>query len=311
MKKFILIILCALFLFSGLFLMYACNSDDNDAETSLASILKDLRTNGMNSWWDVLAVYNANENPIDYKGFDEILESLESAATTLDRAAYVIVTNIAVAIGADPEYFEEYENYKRRLRTVLENPDGGMINDYIFAYLAIMTSTIDVNWNDSALREYFEAAQKADGGFALSGSEGDADVTAFMIPVLKFLYDPSIWAVVPPEPVMAAYKPTEFLRNNINEDGTFTSWGSANANSTAVAISGLISYFHPEHEIIKQAQEGLSLFEKSGGYAFTQGTERDNLSTAQGAIALGDLKNGMNVWIKLYLEMREAIDFIN
>jgi len=295
--------------------MYACSSDgDNKAgngETSLANIISDLRTNGMTSWWDIVAVYNAGEDPHQYGGFNEILDSLERENTTLSRAAYVIVTNISAAIGGDPEYSEEYEPFKTRLRNLLENPGGGNFNDYIFAYLAIMTSTIDVNWNDSALREYFEAAQKADGGFALSGSEGDADVTAFMIPVLKFLYDPSIWAVVPPEPVMAAYKPTEFLRNNINEDGTFTSWGSANANSTAVAISGLISYFHPEHEIIKQAQEGLSLFEKSGGYAFTQGTERDNLSTAQGAIALGDLKNGMNVWIKLYLEMREAIDFIN
>ena len=291
-KRLILIILCALLA------LYSC-SDNNSgsAETSLENILRDLRTDGMKLWWDILAVYNADENPLDYPGFDAIEAALENASNMLERASYVIITNICVAIGADEGYFEQYEPYKARLKAMLENPEGGTINDYIFGYLALKTSGDD--FDEEPVREYLEAAQKADGGFAISGDEGDIDVTAFAVAALVLIGSE--------QPLLRA---TGFISENINEDGTFTGWGSANANSTASVISALMAQNYAvmsgDGEIIRLAQEGLSLFEKSGGYAYAAGMERDLLATAQGAIALGDIKNGTSVWIKLYLEMRES-----
>lgn len=292
MKRFIIIILCAILIFSA----YSCsdNNKNENTETNLTNILKSYRENGMTSWWDILAVYNADENPLDYKGYDEILASLEESTTTITRATYVLVTNISVIIGADAGYYEQYDNYKASLKNLLKNPDGGTINDYIFAYFALKTS--GEAFDETPVCEYLEAAQKADGGFAISGNAGDVDTTAFALPALM-LIDSSTRS-----------NAASFLHNSINEDGTFTSWEKANANSTACALSALIGSYGLEDETVKKAQEGLKLFEKSGGYSFLQDDKRNELATAQSAVALGDLKNGTNVWHKLYSESLDAYE---
>ena|GEM_PF-6991383 len=197
-----------------------------DGETDLPNILKNLRTHGIDSWVDVLAIYGADENPMDYKGYDEILNRLEAADNTADMAAYVIVTSISAAIGADPDYFEEYENFKTRLKAVVENsPAGAEINDYTIAFLALMSSAEEFNL--SAAREYFETLQDFD--------DFDTGTAALMIPVYNFL-------------------------------------------------------FESEH------QSALA--------EFLNGAQ-DPESAAWGAVALGDLKSGVSVWIRLYSEMLE------
>jgi len=307
MKKILLIILCVPLLFA----VSACRSNENGdnggsgggaygGETNLINIVQSLRTNGMTSWWEIVAVYNAMQNPLDFRGFDEIIDSLEGGGTTLSRAAYVIVTNISVVIGADPEYFEEYDNYKGILRQVLANPGSGNINDYIFAYLALKTAGED--FDETPVREHLERLQLPDGGFALSGDTGDPDMTAMAMNALMLMaYDSESETVEVPLSVTNA---VAFLQNSMNEDGTFTSWGNPNANSTATVLSALSAHHGiaavGQEGIIQQVQTGLALFEAGGGYAFLLGGERDPLATAQGAIALGDMQNGTNVWLKLY-----------
>jgi hypothetical protein len=312
MKKIILIILCASLIFSA----YSCNSDENGGannattytETNLANILRSLRENGMTSWWDILAVYNAGEDPMQYKGYDEVIKSLEEGNTTLSRASYVIVTNISIIIGADEGYYEYYREYISALKNTLENPGSGNINDYIFAYFALKTSASNGEFDKAPVRAYLESLQKADGGFALSGDTGDADVTAFAVGALVLMYDiPELQGSFDLPLYSTLNRAVTFLNENINEDGTYSSWGNANANSTASALSAMMS-FGNEGEEIGQIQEGLSLFETGGGYSFLQGDGRDNLATAQGAIALGDLRSGRNAWVNLYLDALDVFD---
>ncbi|MCL2095765.1 MAG: hypothetical protein FWH10_02540, partial [Oscillospiraceae bacterium] len=56
---------------------------------------------------------------------------------------------------------------------------------------------------------------------------------------------------------------------------------------------------------------GLSLFKltDSAGYSHTIGGRENALATSQAAIALGDVKNNMSVWEKLYLDIRERLYF--
>ena len=139
MKKIISVILTV---FISLTVFTSCSSkpDIKDPNEILSNILENYRKNGMTSWWEILAVYNAGENPMDYKGFDEILKSLEGT-TNSKMASYVTVANIAVVIGADAGYFEKYEEYKTNLKSLLENPtDKYTLNDYIFGYLALKCS---------------------------------------------------------------------------------------------------------------------------------------------------------------------------
>ena len=292
MKKFII----ALIFLAVLCFFASCSSESvYDEDAILSDILKSYRTDGMTSWWEILAVYNADENPMDYKGFDDVLSSLEGN-TNLKMASYVIVSNVAVAIGADAGYFEKYEEYKAILKNLVENPtDDYNLNDYIFGYFALKTSGMD--FDEFPFFNYLIEAQKSDGGFALSGDKGDVDMTAFAIQAMRFIENPyySVVTFITPTFIEAV----NFLESSINENGTFTSYGNENAESTACAFSALIGGYNAAAE---KASDGLALFKvkKEIGYSHLKGGKSDVLATAQAAIALSDLKNNACVWEKLY-----------
>ena|GEM_PF-3254674 len=314
MKKIISVILILSFILGFLCLFISCgsDSDNSDPDAILNYILKSYKKNGLTSWWEVVAIYNAGENPADYKGFEELYLSLEGT-TNLKMASYVIVADIAVIKGMDKNKFEKYEEYISNLKNLLENPtDKYTINDYIFAYLALKCSGMNFQ---TPLLYYFTQIKKTDGGFALSGDSGDVDMTAFAIPAMLLLYG----LYEPDGPVIYNYKDinvlvnaVEFLESNINENGTFGSYGSENANSTACALSALTGYYkNDENEIIQKISDGLALFKvkdkKQTGYSYLENGRVDTLATAQAAIALGDLRNKTSVWEKLYLEYTEMI----
>ena len=311
MKKIILIILIMLAICGILCIFASCGGEPEitDPDEILREILKNYRTNGMTSWWEIAAVYNADENPLDYKGFDDVLASLEGE-TNLKMAAYVIVTNIAVVIGAQEHYFEYYEEYKNKLKNLLENPTGDYpLNDYIFAFYALRCSGTDFDHGE--FHQYIRGAQKADGGFALSASQetGDADVTAFVISALQLIYrndDPGMRVAYDRSIITPAL---EFLKNNINENGTLSSYGNENAESTACALSALIDW-GMDDEAMQILSDGLALFKvkNENKYSHLKGGKADPLATAQTAIALGCLKNKTSFWEKLYLESLYAFD---
>lgn len=260
-----------------------------DGETNLANILSSFRVHGVTEWQDILALYNALADPMQYRNYDTVLYSFEGQGTMFSRAIYVIITNILVVIGADPEYSEEYEPYKQILKRALENPGSGGIGDYVFAYLALKTAGEE--FNETPVREHLEGLQLADGGFASSGSGvSEVDMTAAALPALVLMDSESVSGAL------------EFLRGSINEDGTFSNAGEPNAQSTALALSALMLYYGADAGIIQQAREGLGLFETGGGFSRLQGGAREPIATAYGAVALGDLQNGINVWLKLYNE---------
>jgi hypothetical protein len=298
----------------------SCGADGGaDPGLMLGDILESYRKNGMASWWEILAVYNAGENPLDsiaYKGFEEILYSLEERETSLRMASYVIISNIAIAIGSDSGYYYYYEEYRQKLRELLEDPtDEYNLNDYIFGYLALKTS--GMKFDENHVINYIISDQKDDGGFALSGDRGDIDMTAFVIAALGLYFRnendiSGVYLWIDMEPLISAMR---FLTQNINANGTFSSWfsGDENANSTACALSALIGFYGDGGggaEIIEQASGGLALFRVKNrnrnetGYSYLRGGRRpDALSTAQAAIALGDFINNISVWEKLYLDM--------
>jgi len=277
----------------------------------LSDILKSYKKNGLASWWEVVAIYNAGENPADYKGFKDLYLSLEGT-TNIKMASYVIVADIAIIKGMDSEKFEKYEEYKINLKNLLEDPtDKYTLNDYIFGYFALKCS--DMSFDESKVLLYLVDAQKDDWGFALSGDVGDIDMTAFAVMALQLLHLPkSSDEKVKVGSGMQIKFAAEFLESKISENGTFGSFGKENANSTACALSALIGYYgDSDNEIIQKATDGLELFKvndkKEVGYCYLIDGRVDTLATAQAAIALGDLKNKMSVWEKLYKE-RIALD---
>ena len=335
-KKRILFILLIISLILCVCVFSSCASDLNvnagsksndatetDPDAILSDILKSYKKNGLSLWWEVVAIYNAGENPADYKGFEDLYKSLEGE-TIIKMASYIIVADIGIITGTDSGKFEKYEEYKSNLKDFLENPsDERTLNNYIFAYYALKCSDMSFN-EEIPVLNYFAGVQKSDGGFALTGDSGDIDMTAFMIPALNLLLYKS------DDPLMDFFdmdmscikNAVKFLEDNIGDDGTFGSFGSENANSTACALSALIDWYFGNpavyeedavsNEIIQKAADGLALFKvkdkKEPGYSYLKDGRADSLATAQAAIALGDLKNKTSVWDKLYLESVEKFN---
>lgn len=289
-KKFVLIIL-----FTLLFLA-SCgsgNSDISDPDAILANILKSYRENGMTSWWEILAVYDADENPMDYKGYDEVLYSLEGD-TTAKMASYVLVTNISVIIGADEGYFEYCGPYKEKLKTILENPaENYTVNDYIFAYFALKTSGMP--FDPEPFFDYLANAQKAGGGFSLPGDPEDSQMTAFAVTALNLICSYSESGTAFNTSVFDAA--VKFLEDSACE----------NASSAAAVLSALSGQYE-KSGLLQKISDRLMLFKVSGeaGYSFLEGEKSNAPATAQAAIALSDYKNNIPVWEKLYLESLEA-----
>jgi hypothetical protein len=266
-----------------------------DPEIILANIVRSYRENGISSWWEIAALYNAGENPLDFPGFGAVLDAI-SGENYLSMASYVIAVNTALAVGSHAEYYEHYEEYKQKLTEFLANPDGDLtVNNHIFAYLALKTSGTE--FDEEPFAAHLISEQKPDGGFAVFGNSGDTDMTAFAATALLLHNEETgTYSVVRP-PLLAYSYAMAFLLENIGENGAFTSFGSQNANSTAVAMSALIGAVNENI-----ALDSLAIFKlpDAPGYSFLEGGRPDALATAQAAIALADLINGQSFWYKLY-----------
>jgi len=229
-------------------------------------------------------------------------------------ASYVIVASTAILCGVDSETFAKYEEYKSNLKNLLENPSSDYtLNDYIFGFLALRCTGMD--FDRGYFHQHLRGFQKSDGGFSISssGDSGDVDVTSFVMSALQLIYrndDPTRRISYDTSLMLPAL---EFLENNINENGTFSSYGSENANSTACALTALAGSYGDE-TLRQKAADGLALFKvknkKETGYSFLNDGENkiNALATAQCAIALGDLKNKTSVWEKLYLDSLAAFN---
>ena len=292
-------------------LFTSCNDAAAEGENAnLSDIIKTYKSNGIIAWWEVLAVYNAGENPVNYRGFKEICQSLSGNEYNL-IAPYVIIANIAIINGADERDFDKYEKNKAELIEFLKNPsEQHLMYDYIYAYHALKSSGI--SFDQTPVLNYFLKEQKSDGGFALIGDRGDADMTALVIPVLQLLLyhaDDSIdnFMYRDESPLTNAVK---FLESQIGENGAFSYSGEDNSASTACAITAFAGYYKDDGssenspEIIKKAYDGLANFrvKRKAAYAYLINEKADIISTAQVAIALGDLKNKTSVWEKLYTD---------
>ena len=270
---------------------WGCSDDEMSA---LDNSLQIIRTNGITMMDEVLAIYNAGVNPATYPGFNEFLAERAETDSTGALAGYVISVNAAVARGTNLNTFGYYEAFKNTLLEVVSNPGERFINEYIFAYLALKTA--GMTFDETAVREHLESLQLADGGFTFWGDEGDVDATAMAISALILMYYAE--STTP----ASLGRAITFVRESINDDGTFASWGTVNANSTAVALSALIAYYGADNALVQKAAEGLALFElEDGGFSLEKDDGEFNpLATAQAATALGDLQSGTNVWTALY-----------
>lgn len=145
------------------------------------------------------------------------------------------------------------------------------------------------------------AAQLSDGGWDLSGTKADPDMTAMAIQALAPYYKTN-------ETVKAAVdKALEALSALQRSDGGFDSWGTVNSESCAQVIVALTalgidptadSRFVKNGHTVLDALAGF--YVTGGGFRHTAGGERNDMATEQGYYALAAYYRFLNGQTSLY-----------
>lgn len=168
------------------------------------------------------------------------------------------------------------------------------INGPIWALIAFDTLDYNIPENSDAneqttrekLVDYILNLQLADGGWTLFGNSSDADVTSMAIQALAPYYNSNNVVKI------AVDKAVNFLSSIQTSNGTFTSWGAENCESSAQVITALTSInINPDTDtrFIKDgnsAVDGLMNFCTDNGFSHTINSSYNQMTTEQAYYSL-------------------------
>lgn len=224
-----------------------------------------------------------------------------SSTLSTDNSKMVLALT---AVGVDPTDIDGYNLVEPLYDVDYVGKQG--INGIIYALIAIDSHNycaeeenggqIKENYINSIL-----SAQLDDGGWTIFGDQSDADVTSIALQALAPYYSSD-------EKVKQAVdKALLYLSGVQNNDGSFSSFGMSNAESTAQAIIALTSLnidIYTDMRFIKDGNtvlDGLCGFIADDVYfSHTAKGEANTLSTVQGYLAVTALYRQTNGYTSLY-----------
>ncbi len=250
--------------------------------------------------WAVLALARAGyEVPEDYYAhyYEKVVEALESNEGVLPDSRnksteYSRVILALTALGYDVTDVAGYNLLANLTDMGYVTRQG--INGPIWALIALDSHDYAIPDSDAAVpvtREKLIAnilgRQLEDGGWALSGTTADPDMTAMALQAL------APYCGTDSEVKAAADKAVECLSKLQRTDGGFASWGTVNAESTAQVIVALSSLGINPAEDPRFVKEGgnpvtalLSFTAEEGGFQHTADGGYNQMATEQGTYAL-------------------------
>ena len=176
------------------------------------------------------------------------------------------------------------------------------LNGPIFALIALDTWDYEIPSNANNSREkmieHILSKQLADGGFTLSGTNADPDMTAMAIQSLSTYKDRA-------DVQAAINKALDAMKNLQDEDGSYKSWGITNSESAAQVITALTSLnIDPEqNERFNQVLDHFLTFyhAQDGGFKHVQSeTKANGMATEQAAYTLAAYNRLLTGKTKLY-----------
>ena len=246
------------------------------------------------SEWLVIALARSGRDvPDSY--YDSVVKAVQSAKGQLSdkkSTEYARTILALTAIGKDPTDVGGYD-----LLAGLADMDDVTyqgINGAIFALLALDSGKYDVpaaaeggtQVTRDGLVAYILAQQLSDGGWALSGSSADPDVTAMALQALAPYRtgDETVDAAVD--------KGVQLLSDMQLSDGGYSSWGTLNSESCAQVLIALATLGIDPASDSRFAKNGLTVLDAllayavSGGFRHTVDGEADAIATEQALCAL-------------------------
>lgn len=246
------------------------------------------------SEWLVIALARSGRDvPDSY--YDSVVKAVQSAKGQLSdkkSTEYARTILALTAIGKDPADVGGYD-----LLAGLADMDGVTyqgINGAIFALLALDSGKYDVpaaaeggtQTTRDGLVAYILAQQLSDGGWALSGTSADPDVTAMALQALAPYRtgDETVDAAVD--------KGVQLLSDMQLSDGGYSSWGTLNSESCAQVLIALAALGIDPVSDSRFVKNGLTVLDAllayavSGGFRHTVDGEADAIATEQALCAL-------------------------
>ncbi len=239
----------------------------------------------LSSWWDVLAVTAAGENPKTGFALPEV--------PTPEKTASACATTILhlLARGENPRAYFPGLDLVTTL-SGLQNADGsfGALSVHVYAVLA-MEICAPQGYRRQAAINWLGSQQCADGGFTYSGSMGDVDMTGMALLALGRLGQEKSDAVT---------RAVAFLKKQATAAGGFIPFWSDKENScsAAAAVWGLTAVGQTE-AAAPMVKNLLSFQMASGAFCYEAGGGEDGFSTQQALLALADAAAGSSVFSRL------------
>lgn len=301
MKKTLGKLLILALVLASLLSLAACAKKPDDPLTRTASYLqsqvKEPSFGALGGDWLVFGLARSGAD-VSQKYLDtyykNVVNYVEETGGVLSERKYTEYSRVILAltaIGKDPRDVAGYD-LLLPLADFDETVSQGL-NGAIFALLALDSGRYDIPENPNAAtqatRELYVAEilrrEIETGGWALSGNEPDADMTAMALQALaKYRDDPDASAAV--ERGITA------LSSMQEPNGAYLSWGEENSESVSQVITALTELgISPEDSrFVKNGQTLLSSLERfsceDGGYRHTLSGGADEMASEQALYAL-------------------------
>ena len=236
------------------------------------SLVKDPQS----SAWYVISL--AQSGKYDFSKYQTALTqslSKETVASATSRQKFALTL---ISTGSSDGY----------ISLVLEDSIGKQgIMSYVFGLHLLNNKYTSTKFTAAQVVKKILSMQKSDGGFAVTGNYGDADVTAMTLQALAPYYstDSSVKAAV--------NKALSFLSSIQLDGGDFSSYGSPNPESTAqvmMALSALKIDAKTDSRFIKNGKtlfDGINKYRLSdGSFSHKAGASSNETATVQVLMAM-------------------------
>ena len=256
--------------------------------------------------WMVIGLARSGR-PVPAGYYDNVVEYVKAKADANERLHRAKVTDNARVILALTAIGKDVTNVGgHNLLKGLDNMDYVQtqgINGPIFTLIALDSHNYPTmgDVTREKLIETILGAALEDGGWTLSGTKADPDMTAMAIQALAPYYKTN-------ETVKAAVdKALDVLSALQRNDGGFGSWGTVNSESCAQVIVALTALGIDPTADSRFVKNGLTVLDAlagfyvtGGGFRHTAGGERNGMATEQGYYALASYYRFLNGQTSLY-----------
>ena len=256
--------------------------------------------------WMVIGLARSGR-PVPAGYYDNVVEYVKAKADANERLHRAKVTDNArvilalTAIGKDVTNVGGHNLLKGLDNMAYVQTQG--INGPIFTLIALDSHNYPTmgDVTREKLIQVILAAQLNDGGWDLSGTKADPDMTAMAIQALAPYYKTN-------ETVKAAVdKALDVLSGLQQGDGGFGSWGTVNSESCAQVIVALTALGIDPTADSRFVKNGLtvldalaSFYVTGGGFKHVADKGRDGMATEQGYYALAAYYRFVNAQTRLY-----------